>query len=173
MDLEKIIELLSYTLPSIVTGGVAYFFFLNYTKSEEQKLKLEMLREHRKQALPIKLMAYERVILFLERIKPFVLVLNIMPDNDEKIDYAQKLIKNIDQELKHNLTQQIYMSEQCWSVVIAVKNETIQLVNKNCEDTTVKDANQLRKKLTEITLVNGAPSTKAQSFIKEEIDRIL
>lgn len=173
MDFDKIIELLSYTLPAIVTGGVAYFFFQNYTQTEEKKLQFEMLKQHKKQALPVKLMAYERVILFLERIKLPKLVLNVIPDSDDKVAYAQKLTNNIEEEFTHNLTQQLYMSEQCWSVVVATKNETIHWIKKSVEDTSIADADKLRQKLTERTFVEGAPATKAQSFIKDEVDRFL
>ena len=66
MDTTKIIEILSYTLPSIVTGLIAYYFFLNHTRTEERKLKLSLLKESQQSSLPVKLQAYERMILFLE-----------------------------------------------------------------------------------------------------------
>ena len=70
MEYTKIVELLSYTVPSAITGVVAYYFFLNHTRNEERKIRLSLLRENQKQSLPIRLQAFERMALFLERINP-------------------------------------------------------------------------------------------------------
>ncbi len=173
MDIEKIIELLSYTIPSVVTGFVAYYFFVNHTKNEERKLQLSVLKENQKQSLPLKLQAYEGMTLFLERINPSKLLLRINSVNNDKYAYAQSVINTIEQEFEHNLTQQIYLSDECWSVIIAAKNATIHLINKTSESESVKDAEVLRESVLKNVLNNGLPSTAALSFIKNEIKDIL
>lgn len=173
MKMEKIIELLSYTLPAIVTGAVAYYFFLMHTKGEEKKLKYALLKSNQKQALPLKLQAYERITLFLERINPSSLLIRVTSINNDKIAYAQSLISTIEQEFEHNLTQQIYMSEKCWSVVVASKNATIHIVKKAAENTDVKTAQDLREYVLKAILNSSSPSTAALSFIKEEISEII
>ncbi|RXP53455.1 hypothetical protein EC396_10170 [Lutibacter sp. HS1-25] len=169
MDLEKIVDMLSYTIPSITTGLVAYYFFVNYTKAEEQKFKLSLLRENQKQSLPLKLQAYERMVLFLERINPSNLVVRIPSVNNDKNAYATSVISAIEQEFEHNLTQQIYISNKCWSVIVTAKNATIQLIKKTALQESVLNAQDLREAILKATLSNTAPSATALGFIKEEV----
>lgn len=169
MEYTKIIELLSYTIPSIVTGAVAYYFFLNHTKNEERKIRLSLLRENQKQSLPIRLQAYERMTLFLERIHPSKLVLRIASVNNDINAYSQSIINTIEQEFEHNLAQQIYISDQCWSVIMASKNATIHIIKKTAEEETVTTAQEFREAIIKKILNSGAPSATALTFLKDEV----
>lgn len=169
MEYDKILELLSYTIPSAVTGAVAYYFFLNHTKNEERKIRLSLLRENQKQSLPIRLQAFERMALFLERINPSKMVLRITSVNNDINAYSQSLINTIEQEFEHNLAQQIYISDQCWSVITASKNATIHIIKKTAEEATVTTAQELREALVKSILNSAAPSTTALTFLKDEV----
>ena len=169
MEYNKIIELLSYTIPSAITGIVAYYFFLTHTKNEERKLRLSLLRENQKQSLPIRLQAYERMALFLERINPSKLVLRITSVNNDINAYSQSLINTIEQEFEHNLAQQIYISDKCWSIIMSAKNATILIIQKTAEEETVTTAQELREAIIKRILNSSAPSTTALAFIKDEV----
>ena len=169
MEISKIIELLSYTLPSVITGLVAYYFFLNHTRNEERKMKLAILKENQKHSLPIRLQAYERMTLFLERINPAKLLLRVTSVNDDKHAYAQSLINTIENEFEHNLAQQIYISEKCWNVIIASKNATIHIILKTAEKEAVATAQELREATLKRMLESSPPSATALAFIKEEV----
>lgn len=169
MEFDRIIELLSYTIPSIITGLVAYYFFVNHTKNEERKMKLSLLKENQKLSLPIRLQAYERMTLFLERMNPSSLLLRVTSVNNDKNAYAISIINAIEQEFEHNLSQQIYISDKCWSVIIASKNATIQLIKKITLQETVKNAQELREEILKATLSNTPPSSTALAFIKDEV----
>ncbi|HEY9168629.1 MAG TPA: hypothetical protein VIN72_04000 [Lutibacter sp.] len=169
MEYDKILELLSYTIPSVVTGAVAYYFFLAHTKNEERKIRLSLLRENQKQSLPVRLQAYERMALFLERINPSKLVLRITSVNNDINAYSKSLIDTIEQEFEHNLAQQIYISEQCWSVITASKNATILIIKKTAEEETVNNAQELREVIIKKVLNTTAPSSTALAFLKDEV----
>jgi hypothetical protein len=173
MELDKIIELLSYTIPSAVTGVVAYYFFVNHTKNEERKLRLAILRENQKQSLPIKLQAYERMTLFMERINPSNLLIRITSINNDKAAYAKSLINTIDQEYEHNITQQIYISEECWSIIIASKNAIKQLITKSLAQESIKNAQELREFILTSILNNNSPATSALTYIKDEVKDLI
>ena len=173
MKFDQIIQLLSFTIPSIITGAVAYYFFLTYTKSEEKKLRLAMLKSNQKQALPIKLQAYERMTLFLERINPSSLIIRVNSINNDKNAYSVSLINSIEQEFEHNIAQQIYISEKCWSVIVASKNATIHIIKKTADDTSITTAQALRESILKIILNNSSPSTAALSFLKDEVSSII
>lgn len=169
IEISKIIDLLSYTIPSIVTGLIAYYFFLNHTKTEEKKLKILALKENQKYSLPIKLQAYERMTLFLERINPSKLLIRVTSVNNDKNSYTISLIDTIEHEFEHNLAQQIYLSEECWSVIITSKNATIQLIKSASENTTIENAEELREVILRKMLDITPPSVTALAFIKEEV----
>lgn len=173
MDLPKIIEILSYTFPSIIVGVIAYLFFLKYTKTEERKLKISLLKEGQKDALPIKLQAYERMTLFLERLNPSKLLIRVTSINNDKNAYALSLINTIEQEFEHNLTQQIYISEKCWSVIITSKNATIQLIKTTSEENNINNAQELREVILKNMLNTLPPSNTALAFIKNEVKVLL
>ncbi len=173
MDTLKIIELLSYTIPSVVTGLVAYYFFRNHTKNEERKLKLEILKKNQKYSLPIRLQAYERMSLFLERINPSKLLLRVTSINNDKSAYMTSLMDTIEQEFEHNLAQQIYISDTCWNVIIASKNSTSHIIKKTAEQESIKNAQELREAILKRMIDTAPPSTTALAFIKEEVKSLI
>jgi hypothetical protein len=79
MDISKMLELLSYTLPAIITGVVAYYFFNLHTKNEEGRRRYLLMKDGQKNSMPLRLQAYERMTLFLERISLANLVTRISP----------------------------------------------------------------------------------------------
>ena len=70
MNTEKIIELAFYTLPALITGAVAYYFFQQFVVNEDNRRRFLLMKENQKDALPLRLQAYERLTLFMERINP-------------------------------------------------------------------------------------------------------
>lgn len=173
MDTHKIIELLSYTLPALITGGVAYYFFLNYTNNEEKKRQFLLRRSNQKTALPLRLQAYERMALFMERISLAKLLIRIAPISSDKVDYANLLTAHIDQEFEHNLTQQIYMSDECWTIITTAKNSTMQIIRATSLRADVTDADSLRQTILNDLLEKQPPSNAALAFIKDEVKSFL
>ncbi len=169
MDSNKFIELLSYTLPAVITGFVAYYFFNLHTKNEEGRRRYLLNKDTQKDALPLRLQAFERMTLFLERINPGKLLIRITPDSEDKNDYVNLLISNIEQEFEHNLTQQIYMSDECWTVIVTSKNATIQMIRRTNMSDSVETANNLREVIMNDLMDKQSPSSVALSYIKKEV----
>jgi hypothetical protein len=170
MDTTKLIELLSYTLPAIITGFVAYYFFNLHTKNEEGRRRYLLNKDTQKDALPLRLQAFERMTLFLERINPGKLLIRISPNSDNKNDYENLLISSIEQEFEHNLTQQIYMSDECWTVIFTAKNATIQMIRRTNMSDRVDTANKLREVIMNDLMDKQSPSSVALSYIKNEVN---
>ncbi len=169
MDTSKLIELLSYTLPAIITGIVAYYFFNLHTKNEEGRRRYLLNKDTQKDALPLRLQAFERMTLFLERINPGKLLIRISPNTEDKNDYENLLISNIEQEFEHNLTQQIYMSDECWTIIVTAKNATIQMIRRTNMSDRVDSANKLREVIMNDLMEKQSPSAVALSYIKNEV----
>lgn len=172
MDFTQIITLLSYTLPAIVTGLVAYNFFNLHTKNEEGRRRYLLNKEAQKEALPLRLQAYERMTLFLERISLTKLLIRITPISENTNDYENLVIAHIEQEFEHNLTQQIYMSDECWSIITTAKNATIQMIRKANITEGIDTVDKLRELLLNDLLEKQSPSNAALAYIKNEVGQL-
>ncbi|WP_335966148.1 hypothetical protein [Galbibacter sp. PAP.153] len=171
MNEYKIMELLFYVLPAVVTGAIAYYFFSLHTKNEEGRRRYLLHRETEKTALPLRLQAYERMALFLERINPSKLLLRVAPENADKNQYEGLLIASIESEFDHNLAQQIYITDECWNVIKTSKNATIQLIRK--AGMNAENANKLREEVLNELMEKQAPSYTALGYIKKEIRELI
>jgi hypothetical protein len=172
MDSTKIFEILAYTLPSLITGGVAYYLFDSYFKDQQNTRRWLLQKDNRKDTLPLRLQAYERMTLFVERINPSQLLIRIAPISDDKNEYANFVIAQVEQEFEHNLAQQIYISDECWSIVTTAKNATIQMIRLGTKSEKVSDANQLRQVILTDLLEKTSPSSAALAFIKNEVGQL-
>ena len=169
---DNLVQLFFYLLPALIVGALAFYFFNLFTRNEEQRRRFLLQKENQKQALPIRLQAYERMALFLERIAPGNLLLRVTPYNESKEDYATLLVKTIEQEYEHNLAQQIYMSDECWNVIKASKNATINNLRKMAQDDSISDVAEYRKRVISGVLEKEAPSDTALAYLKKEIGRL-
>jgi len=117
----------------------------------------------------MRLQAYERMTLLMERINPSQLMVRNNPISDDKEQYMNYVIAQIEVEFEHNLVQQIYISDKCWSIILAAKNATIQIIRAAARKETVTNANELRESIITELLDKPSPSSTALSFIKNEV----
>ncbi|MFH4966336.1 hypothetical protein V8G69_15150 [Gaetbulibacter sp. M235] len=172
MEIERIIDLFSYTIPSLITGLIAYYFFREHTKNEDGRRRFLLKKDMQVKALPLRLQAYERMTIFLERISPSKILLRISPKSSNKESYELLLIQTIEQEFEHNLSQQIYVSDKCWSIIATAKNATIQLIRKASLLEKTNSADKLREVILTEMMERRAPSDVALAFIKDEVSAI-
>jgi len=168
---DKLFESIAYILPAAVTGFVAYYMFNSYIKSQNSERKLEILAAKRKDSLPIKLQAYERLLLFCERINPVKMLLRIQPLSTDTNEYLQLLIANIEQEFEHNLVQQIYISDDSWTAIYAAKSAVINKLKQVAENSS--SANELRENVLIDYSKTLPPTETAIAFIKNEVKKLL
>lgn len=172
MENTQLIELLSYTIPSIITGTIAYLLFQSYFNDQQNSRRWLSQNESQKISLPIRLQAFERMTLFLERINPSKLLIRVVPLSENKNDYENYVIAQIEQEFEHNLTQQIYVSEECWTIIVTAKNATIQMIRKANMSERVTSADKLREVLLNDLMEKQSPSSAALSYLKNEINAL-
>jgi hypothetical protein len=173
MYTDKIIELAFYTLPALITGGVAYFLFNSHFNDQQNTRRWLVLKENQKLGLPMRLQAYERLVLFLERISPNKLLIRVVPLSEDKMDYVNLLIHHIDQEFEHNLTQQIYVSDEGWMMIITAKNTVIQNLRKTAIGTDVNNADELRQRILSNQFEVESSANIAISYLKTEVTTFL
>ena len=121
--------------------------------------------------LPVRLQAYERIILLLERISPDNMILRLSRQDFSARALQQELLSGVTSEFEHNIAQQTYVSTEAWEKVKAAKSQIINLIN----DT----ASQVKPDATGTTLgklilerlaeLNTPPSQVAIDFLKKEV----
>ncbi|HAP01931.1 MAG TPA: hypothetical protein DCQ93_08420 [Bacteroidetes bacterium] len=175
MAWTDILEILKYTLPSIVVFLTAYFILKTYLQSEYEKKQLEVRIDNFKAALPIRLQAYERLALLLERISPNNLIHRVNKQGMNARDLQLALISNIRLEFEHNQAQQIYVSGATWMMIVQVKEEIVSIINRVAvdlpESATSKD---LSRRILEYFINNeqSMPTQKALDVLKAEVKKI-
>lgn len=172
MDSDRIIDMFLFAIPALITGMIAYYFFKEHTKNEDGRRRFLLHKDMQINAMPLRLQAYERMAIFLERITPAKLLIRVVPTSSNKDDYESLLISNIEQEFEHNLSQQIYVSDDCWNIITAAKNATIQLIRKASLLEKTATANKLREVVLTEMMEKRAPSDAALSFIKKEVSEM-
>lgn len=126
-----------------LAGGMMYLLVKRYFDNEQKERLLQMKIDERRETLkvvtPIRLQAYERMALFLERISPDSLVLRCyQPGMDLKL-LQGVMTKNIRDEWEHNLSQQVYLAPGTWARIREAKDEMVNLVNSSAVTLTDTD----------------------------------
>ncbi len=172
--MKDFIEILKITLPSIIMLIAVYYIVGGFLRNNENRQKLKAIRGNQKLITPIRLQAYERLVLLLERISPESLVM--------RADYPAKtceqlhteLLQAIRAEFEHNLSQQLYVSVEAWDSVKNAKNYTVTLINnaaKGVEDSA--PAIDLSRTILDMAVELEQPITeKAINELKREIQQI-
>jgi hypothetical protein len=169
--MDIVLEILKYTLPALIVFITAYVLIRAFIQSVEQRNMREITESTQKTVLPIRLQAYERLALLLERISPESLIMRVnKPDMTAKQLHSE-LLSSIRAEFEHNLSQQVYISNEAWEKIRTARGNVINLVNTA--------ANQVKEDATAITLsqkvfeqvvqLKSPPVQEALEFLKEEI----
>ena len=163
---------LAIIVPAALVALVGFQYMEKFMKNEENRRMFALHKDLQKQALPLRLQAYERLTLLLERIKPNQLLLRISPKGTDKLIYERALVQAITDEFEHNITQQIYITKETWNVILTAKNTTIQLIRHSSRNEDVADTQQMREHILTQLLEREAPSDIALDYIKNEVKKV-
>jgi len=126
--MELFYEIIKFTLPAVIVFLTTYFLVKNFLDQDIRKEAMNIKRGNREIITPIRLQAFERLALFLERINPNNIVLRVNIHTSAGMLEAE-IIKTIRSEFDHNVAQQIYISKKTWDAIVRAKDESIKLVN--------------------------------------------
>jgi hypothetical protein len=150
-------------------------FLDNETKRRNLEVQKRIRFEQSKISLPLRLQAYERIIVFLERIHPFSLLPRIYQPNMLVAELQLELIKTIRTEYEYNLSQQIYISRETWQMVNTAKEETIKLINTFASQMpTDAEGAELNKAIFNYYMQTEQPIPVqiAINFVKEDVKNL-
>ena len=157
--------------PSILILIVVYLMMSNFLDNEDKRRKSERIRASQRQSLPIRMQAYERLALFLERISPNSLLLRVKAGKLTNQEYLMLLQQNIRNEFEHNLSQQIYVSDKMWEMVVASKSTMTSIVNTVSADLSPEASGaDLSKAILKACMkMENLPSKSALSYLRQEV----
>ena len=169
--MSDILEILKYTLPALIVFVTSFLLIRIYLQNEEKRRRHEMSRDKRESILPLRLQAYERLILFLERISPEALVMRVGRQDLAVSQTLNELISTIRTEFEHNLVQQTYISTKAWEMVNMAKNNTIKLITESAKDFKPGMNGMLLTKqiLEDAVEQKNSPVKPAIEFLKKEV----
>ncbi len=169
--MQELLEILKYTLPSLIVFLSAYFVLKTFLRNEKEKRLSQIKSESQKLITPIRLQAYERIVLFLERITAESLALRTQRQGMTVQQLRGQMIATIRAEFEHNLSQQLYVSPQAWKVVKTARESMTRLINTAADGIDPKaKAFELSKNLLELQVsITDPPIETAIAFLKTEM----
>jgi len=173
--MDEIAEILKYVLPSLVVFLTTFYLARKYFQSEDMKLRHERLVNNQNIITPLRLQAYERIILLLERISFESLIMRTNKQGYTCQQLQAEMLKNIRSEFDHNLSQQIYLSQPAWEVVKSAKIKTIQQINLMSEkvDKSSPSINLSKAMLESLMDSAREPASDAIGLIKSEVRELI
>ena len=120
-------------LKLVIAGTLVFYIAWLIIKSEIDKINqsklMELKRKSMETTLPLRLQAYERLALFIERINPSNMLVRVHVSGTTVREIQQFLVSEIRTEHQHNITQQLYVSTQAWAITNRLKDDTISMIN--------------------------------------------
>lgn len=168
-------EILAYSIPALVVLAATWLVMHKLFNNEQEKRLWELKRLSQKEISPIRLRAYERLTLLLERTTPDRMLMEMNLQEMTIPQVQQQLLRTIRLEYDHNLSQQIYVSDEVWDKIIHARDEMGAFVTAMAagmpEGSSTLD---YAKTLITAYSTNGeTPNSVALSALKEEAKTLL
>lgn len=155
-----------------VMGWVFYLVIRRYLAHEQKQQMLQSSLNSRAETqrviTPIRLQAYERMALFLERIAPSSLILRCYTPGMDKNLLQGVMTKNVRDEWEHNLSQQIYLTSEAWERIRIAKDEVINMINTSAV-ALPEDADPQRLAANIFAAQDQCDLTSALEYLKKEL----
>jgi len=123
-----LLDIVKLTVAGLGVVWIAFYLIKPYLDKSEKIQLLEFKKSVANQTLPIRLQAYERIILFIERINPSNMLVRLNAPGYSAAELHSIIIAELRHEYEHNVTQQIYVSSRAWGITKRVKDDTINIV---------------------------------------------
>ena len=169
--------LLTVLVVLISSGGViltAYYLLKRETDREKLNLQIELKKSRQEYFLPNRVEAYQRSILYLERIHPNSLIMRVHNPGLPAKAMQAELLKTIREEYDHNVAQQLFVSPQGWKMLRDSKDETIKIINiagNQMGDTSL--STDLATKIFELVgEIGQLPTEITVEYLKRELQEL-
>ena len=167
-----IIALMGAGLLLMVAAMILLFRLIRMKDSELlNNGKMELKRQSLKIIMPLKVQAYERFLLYLERVQLPQLVKRVYVPGMEKGTFHLQLLQNVREEFEHNLAQQLYVAGTTWSAVMNAKEELVNQINETFEQ--LKDEEDVSIIAQTLVALPNPMVDQAVAVLKRDFERLL
>ena len=169
--MEYVISHLDFILPALLVMMLAVYMLNKVLNHDHTRRVFEYKKSVAKEIVPLRMQAYERLALFLERMQPYNLLLRVQKPNMKSNTLYAVLLKTIRSEYDHNMSQQVYVSDAVWKLINQAKDQLIGIINQNVTSVSPEsDATELGKLIIEASLEQQKwLIDEALSLLKEEL----
>lgn len=129
MDFIQIIILVILFFILVVFVGIL-FYLKSIAETKQQSANMQLRVEKLKLITPLKIQAYERLTVMLERMVPGKLLLRLNAGSKTAAQLQLEMMKSIRQEYEHNISMQMYVSDISWKQVTQAKEDALELIKK-------------------------------------------
>lgn len=171
--MDAFIELIKILVPASVVLYAAYLLVRTFIQKEIELRKLEVRSRAIETILPNRLQAYERMVLFLERMAPQNLLVRLSASGMPAREFHQLLLSEIRNEYNHNVSQQVYISQEVWELIKNAKEDLIVSINDAASEMNLESTSlDLSKKIFEKSINKSVdPLGHALIELKKEIQQ--
>lgn len=172
--MQAFLDFIKILLPAALVLYAVYLVIRSFIRRELEAKKMELRTKTIDTVIPTRLQAYERMMLFLERISLDVLLVRLAAPGLNAKDFQRLLLDEIRNEYNHNASQQIYMSEELWNKIKNAKEELNLLINEAAGRLSPEASSvDLAKSIFEISLGKKTDLTAYASHeLKEEVQKL-
>ena len=176
ISLKLIGACLLMAVPALLVAGTFYFIIRSFLRRDRELKLIELRVNTEKDTRLLRLQAYERMVIFLERIDPSAVIQRVIDSDMLSHDLQLAMIRTVRAEYEHNLSQQVYISSDAWRLIASAKEEIIKMVSligsRVPSDTT---GQQLSRIMLEAIANSGQtlPTQTALEYLKEEARQYL
>lgn len=169
------IDILKISLPAVFVLLTVFLLLERQQRVDLKKKQIDLKLKNGSTTLPIRLRAYERLMLVLERTAPNYLIVNTIKSGMSCIEFQTQLIASIRQEFAHNVSQQIYVSTELWSASKMAQESLIQLINTcSAKLKPEDDATQLAEYIIQVyNSTEDVPTENAIELLKKEVRTLM
>lgn len=172
--LEIVVDVLMLILPAAIVFFVAHHFITKFFDQERDRRNHEMKTLKFNSLSPLKIQAYERLTIFLDRITPENLILRNTSKDLNATQFKHKIVRAVQEEFQHNISQQLYVSDQSWIMVKLAMDYVLATIDACYKDMpeSAKGIDLGKAILVELSNRDKKPVQAAILFLKKEIELV-
>ena len=171
---QYLLDIVKFTLAGIGIIYVAFYLLKPYLDRAEKVQLLELKKTVSNQTLPLRMQAYERIVLFIERANPANMLIRLHGEANTAAELHARVVSELRNEYQHNVSQQIYVSARTWTLVKRVKDDTLSVINNAIKalPPTATALDLSKTVLAHLSHLEDNPYDIATNMIREDIEQL-
>lgn len=174
--LNLLADFIKITVPSVAIALTVYYLVKKFIERDQELRLLELKMATNKEGRLLKLQAYERLTLFMERISPASVIARVIEPDMISHEMQLAIVRSIRGEFEHNLSQQIYISSNAWNLCVSAKDEIIKAISMIAQQVPPEASAQQLSRIILESIANAGqtlPTQTALEYLKAEAREVI